>query len=69
MFKTGIQLKKFAILYFNFSELIHQKYKKINIGKDKRSHPAKIEIVENLNRKFLRVIFYALHDGFNFNLI
>ena len=32
-----------------------------NIDDPKRSHPGKIEIIENL----FRLTFYALHDGYN----
>ena len=35
------------------------------IEKPKRSHPAKIGILENLTGTFFRVTFYALHDGYN----
>ena len=37
--------------------------------KHKKSHPAKIEKIENLKGNFFRVTFYALHDGDNLNFI
>ncbi len=36
-----------------------------NMENHKRSHPAKIKILENLKGNYFRVTFYALHDGYN----